>query len=167
MGAAHNREITMQSMNTQRLFLGGLVAGVVLNVQEYVVNGIVLKEEWEAAMQTAGLETYSTSGLIMLVLMTLVLGFISVWLYAAIRPRFGPGPRTAVYAAFLVWLLVSVVPTVYNSLAPIFPPGLMMTASVFALFELPIATVAGAWLYREEPAATDTGSGDFGESSMG
>lgn len=157
----------MQSMNTQRLFLGGLVAGVVLNVQEYVVNGIVLKDEWEAAMKTAGLETYSTSGIIMLVLMTLVLGFISVWLYAAIRPRFGPGPRTAVYAAFLVWLLVSVVPTVYNSLAPIFPPGLMMTASVFALFELPIATVAGAWLYREEPAATDTGSGDFGESSMG
>jgi len=167
MCAAHNREITMQSMNTQRLFLGGLVAGVVLNIQEYVVNGIVLKDEWEAAMKTAGLQTYSTSGIIMLVLMTLVLGFISVWLYAAIRPRFGPGPRTAVYAAFLVWLLVWVVPTVYNSLAPIFPPGLMMTASVFALFELPIATVAGAWLYREEPAATDTGSGGFGESSMG
>ena len=153
----------MQSMNTQRLFLSGLVAGVVLNIEEYVVNGIVLKEEWEAAMKTAGLETYSTSGIIMLVLMTLVLGFISVWLYAAIRPRFGPGPRTAVYAAFLVWLLVWVVPTVYNSLTPIFPPGLMMTASVFALFELPIATVAGAWLYREEPAAADTGSGGFGE----
>ena len=157
----------MQSMNAQRLFLSGLVAGVVLNVEEYVVNGIVLKEEWDAAMTTAGLETYSTSGIIMLVLMTLVLGFISVWLYGAIRPRFGPGPRTAVYAALLVWLLVWVVPTVYNSLSPIFPTGLMMTATVFALFELPIATVAGAWLYREEPAATHTGSGGFGESSMG
>ena len=157
----------MQGMNTQRLFLSGLVAGVVLNIEEYVANGIVLKDEWDAAMTTAGLETYSTSGIIMLVLMTLLLGFISVWLYAAIRPRFGPGPRTAVYAALLVWLLVSVVPTVYNTLAPIFPPSLMMTASVFALFELPIATVAGAWLYKEEPAATDTGSGGFGESSMG
>lgn len=157
----------MQSMNAQRLFLSGLVAGVVLNIQEYLVNGIVLKDEWDAAMTTAGLQAYSTSGIIMLVLMTLVLGFISVWLYAAIRPRFGPGPRTAVYAALLVWLLVWVVPTVYNSLAPIFPTGLMMTATVFALFELPIATVAGAWLYREEPAATDTGSGGFGESSMG
>ncbi len=157
----------MQSMNTMRLFLSGLVAGIVLNIEEYLVNGLVLKDEWDAAMTKVGLETYSTSGIIMLVLMTLVLGFISVWLYAAIRPRFGPGPRTAVYAAFLVWLLVWVVPTVYNSLAPVFPPGLMMTASVFALFELPIATVAGAWLYREEPAATDTGSGGFGESSMG
>lgn len=58
-------------------------------------------------------------------------------------------------------------PTVYNSLAPIFPTGLMMTATVFALFELPIAIVAGAWLYREEPAATATESGGFGESSMG
>ncbi len=157
----------MESMNTQRLFLSGLVAGVVLNIEEYLVNGIVLKDEWEAAMKTAGLETYSTSGIIMLVLMTLVLGFISVWVYAAIRPRFGPGPRTAVYAAFLVWLLVSVVPTVYNTLAPIFPASLMMTASVFAVFELPIATVAGAWLYREVPAATETGSGGFGESSLG
>ena len=131
----------MQSMNTQRLFLSGLVAGVVLNIEEYVVNGLVLKDEWDAAMKTAGLEAYSTSGIIMLVLMTFLLGFISVWLYAAIRPRFGAGPRTAVYAAFLVWLLVWVVPTVHNSLAPIFPPGLMMTASVFALFELPVSWI--------------------------
>ena len=32
------------------------------------------------------------------------MGLLLVWLYAAIRPRFGPGPRTATYAALVVWV---------------------------------------------------------------
>ena len=29
--------------------------------------------------------------------------FVTVWLYAAIRPRFGPGPKTAICAGLIVW----------------------------------------------------------------
>jgi hypothetical protein len=32
----------------------------------------------------------------------LIMNLILIWLYAAIRPRFGPGPRTAAIAALVV-----------------------------------------------------------------
>ncbi|HSE60477.1 MAG TPA: hypothetical protein VLA99_17380 [Nitrospiraceae bacterium] len=31
----------------------------------------------------------------------------ALWLYAAIRPRFGAGPKTALYAGLGVWVLGS------------------------------------------------------------
>ena len=33
------------------------------------------------------------------VIVDFILGILTVWVYAAIRPRFGPGPRTALTAA--------------------------------------------------------------------
>src|SRR5437667_4515115 len=34
-----------------------------------------------------------------------VLGVLLVWLYAAIRPRFGPGPKTSLIAGLVLWFL--------------------------------------------------------------
>jgi hypothetical protein len=35
-----------------------------------------------------------------------VVGIAAIWLYAAIRPRYGPGAATALRAGFAVWLFV-------------------------------------------------------------
>ncbi|MBW3660918.1 MAG: diaminopimelate decarboxylase, partial [Gemmatimonadetes bacterium] len=40
----------MGTIDRGRVILGGLVAGVVLNVGEYVLNGLLLRERWDAAM---------------------------------------------------------------------------------------------------------------------
>ena len=40
----------MGTINWTRVILGGLVAGVVINVFESVLNGVVLAKDWEAAM---------------------------------------------------------------------------------------------------------------------
>ena len=39
--------------------------------------------------------------------MPLLLGVSSMWLYAAIRPRWEPGPKTAVVARFFLWFFGS------------------------------------------------------------
>ena len=41
------------------------------------------------------------------VLLFVVMGIGLIWLYAAIRPRYGPGPRTAAIAGFVMWLITS------------------------------------------------------------
>jgi hypothetical protein len=147
----------MDRINIGRVVAGGLLAGLVLNVFEYVLNGVILSDEWETAIANLGLAPTSGSAMAMFIVLFFLLGIIAVWLYAAMRPRFGPGPRTAVFAGLLVWVLVYVYPTMYNGLWPIFPHSLMMTATVVGFFEVPIGTMAGAWLYREgEPAATDS-----------
>ena len=51
--------------------------------------------------------------LISLIVMTFVLGIASVWLYAAIRPRFGPGAATAVCAGLAVWVIAHVWSGIY------------------------------------------------------
>ena len=40
------------------------------------------------------------------VAMTFVLGILLVWLYAAIRSRYGPGPKAAVVAGLFGWVLL-------------------------------------------------------------
>ena len=42
----------------------------------------------------------------------LLKGLVALWIYAALRPSSGPGPKTALIAAILVWLLVIPVPII-------------------------------------------------------
>lgn len=147
----------MGKIDKGRVILGGLVAGLVLNIGEYVLNGVILMEEWEAAMADLGLEPMGGSDIMVIVVMTFLLGIFLVWLYAAIRPRFGPGPKAAVVAGFAGWIPVSFFPFIWSSLIDLWPSNLMLISTVWALFELPIGTMAGGWLYKEETAAAPTG----------
>jgi len=44
----------MGKINWVRVLLGGLVAGLVINIFEYVTNGVVLAANWNAAMKALG-----------------------------------------------------------------------------------------------------------------
>ena len=85
------------------------------------------------------------------VVISFVIGILLVWVYAAMRPRFGAGPRTAVYAALVVWICGFLF-----HLDWVFV-GLMTTttfamASAMALVQVLAAATVGAMLYREETA---------------
>jgi hypothetical protein len=143
-------------MNTGRIIGAGLLAGLVLNIGEYVLNGIILASQWKAAMADLGLEDMSGGDIGVLVFFTFLTGIALVWLYAAMRPRFGPGFRTAVIAGFFVWLFVGIWPFIWNNLVPLWPSNLTMVALVWTFFEYPIAAAAGAWMYKERPLAAVT-----------
>jgi len=142
----------MGRINIGRVLLGGLLAGVVLNVGEYVLNQPILGEQWTVTMEALGLQAMSGSAVIWMVSWNFVMGISLVWVYAAIRPRFGPGPKTAVIAGLSVWFLVWLLGFGTTVIAGIFPGSLVGVTLIWGLFEVPIATVAGAWLYQE-PAA--------------
>ena len=48
-----------------------------------------------------------------MIAMTSALGIAAVWLYAAIRPRYGAGPRTAVIAGLAVWVMADLWSGIY------------------------------------------------------
>jgi hypothetical protein len=48
----------MSSINWGRVILGGLLAGMVINVFEFFLNGVALAKDWQAAM-VAGQTTHS------------------------------------------------------------------------------------------------------------
>jgi len=139
----------VDAINMKRVILGGLLAGLVINVSETILNVPVLGTEMEAALARLNLPPVSGSGIAVFVLMSFVLGVVLVWLYAAIRPRFGPGPKTAVFAGLVVWFLAYFYGSLGIGAMGFFPTSLLMISTTWGLIELLVAALVGAWLYRE------------------
>src|SRR5205814_1212771 len=71
------------------------------------------------------------------------------WVYAAIRPRFGAGVQTALIAGLAVWFFVGLLHAIGESPMGFMPQQLMVIGTCVALISLPVATVAGAYVYKE------------------
>ena len=149
----------MAHTNRVRVVLGGLLAGVVINIVEYVTNGVLLRADWGQAMQALGKSPQINGTAIAIYnVWGFLLGIAAVWIYAAIRPRYGAGPGTAVRAGVVAWGLAVLLANLVNYPSGLYPTRLLVITSVVALFETIIATVLGAWLYKEEASSTSVRS---------
>jgi hypothetical protein len=143
----------MGKINVMRVILGGLVAGLVINVGESILNLGIIGERMELVYHELNIAPPGGSTILVFVLLGFVLGILIVWLYASVRPRYGAGPKTAIIAGFFVWLFAILWPTITQASLGLFDPDLLVFVAIWGLFEVEAATVAGAWLYKEEEAA--------------
>ena len=143
------------AVNTGKVVAGGLAAGVVMNVVGFVGFGMLLGPRFNAEMDAvvAGLSTKMNSGanMGMTIVSQFVIGLLLAWLYAAMRPRFGPGVKTAVYAALVVWVCGDLF------YLDNWQSGMMsMTSYVYAACMMLVGLIAAAWvagmMYKEEGA---------------
>ena len=140
----------MGKINWGKVLLGGLVAGIIIDIVEGILQGVILGPEWRQAMQALGHPLEETGDTVAVhVLLGLAYGLVALWLYAAIRPRFGAGPKTALYAGLAVWVLGNLLPSVNWGPRGLVPGHLFVIAVVVGLVEIVAATEAGAWLYQE------------------
>ncbi len=140
----------MGKINVGRWILGGLVAGIVGDIVESLVEGFWLGPTWNSAMTALGKPALVTSQIVEFNCVGLVIGLAAVWIYAAIRPRFGAGPKTAVYAALVTWVLSSLVANTFFMVIPyMYPHHLALYATIADLVACLAGTVAGAALYKE------------------
>ena len=145
------------AINTSKVVVGGLVAGIVMNVLGYLGQGMLLGERMMSEMiavapslEGRGMGTGVLTGR---VLTQFAVGFLLVWLYAAMRPRFGPGMKTAALAAFPVWLcgFLFYLDWLYLDMMS---PTTYALMSIMMIIILLIAAGLGAMIYKEEGAAT-------------
>ncbi len=139
----------MGKINMQKVLIGGLIAGVVLNVVDFVVFGMVFKAQMAAAMQALGKPAMTNAQIPWFVFLDFVAGIVLVWLYAAIRPRFGAGPGTAVKAGVAGWVLGGLLPTLFMWPMALMPQNLTVITTLIALVEWPVAAAIGAKFYTE------------------
>ena len=139
----------MGKINWGRVVLGGLLAGLVLNVLDFLVNGVWLGTEWNAAMQALGKGRMDAALIKWFVISDFLLGIFMVWLYAAIRPRYGAGARTAVYAGVATWLVITFLHALAEAPMGLFPQRLYVVTTLVSLVCVPLAAAAGAWQYKE------------------
>jgi hypothetical protein len=138
----------MGKINVARVILGGLLAGLIMNISETVLNLYVIGDESEAALERLGLQFPGTNQISIFVAMTFLLGIILIFVYAGLRPRFGAGAKTAVIAALIVWI-VGFMPAFADVVLGLTPANLLAIGGAWSLVETIVAAVAGAWLYKE------------------
>ncbi len=144
------------NINRQKLVLGGLAAGVVLNIIDYLSNAVILADRMRADANAfkPGLgdrfSTMSAGQIAGYVFFDFIVGMLLVWTYAAIRPRFGPGARTAMYVALLFFVFGMILTFGYKEMG-VMSPGLWYTYSGIWLVNLLLASMVGGKVYSEEP----------------
>jgi hypothetical protein len=140
----------MGKINWGKVVVGGLLAGVVLNVVDWLVYGVWLKPDLAVAMQALGKNPAAMDSAVPLwVALDFVYGIGLLWVYAAIRPRFGAGPKTAVIAGLAIWFFVGLLHAVSEAPMGFMPQRLMTIGTIVALIAMPVATVVGAYVYKE------------------
>jgi len=132
-----------------RVIAGGLVAGLIINIGETILNIPLAGTAMEQALQARNLPPVGGGAIAYFVAMTFVLGVLMVWTYAAVRPRLGPGPKTALCVASLIWVLSFVWNGGAQVAMGVMPLKLTALGLVWGLGELSIASLAGARLYQD------------------
>jgi hypothetical protein len=145
----------MRRINYRRVVLGGLLAGVVFIVVEIILEQLVFKNipgigsEFER-MQALDItmDGWGQGNRLLAWALPFLGAILLVWIYAAIRPRFGPGPRTAVLASFVIlgfWVIL----LAYFTNLGLFPLKLSAVSFLDNVIILPTTALTGASVYRE------------------
>ncbi len=144
----------MPKVNWSRVILGGLLWTAVYSIVGGVALLLFLGREFMMELERMGrpLELEADTFLFLAIFgafFTVSWGVVSIWFYAAIRPRYGPGPKTAVVAAVGVWLLSVAAPLSHLAAFGIASPRFVAIDLPTELAAILAATLAGAWKYHE------------------
>jgi hypothetical protein len=146
----------MGKINFGRVLMGGLVAGLIINIAE-VTSANVFADWYAEVFESLNLPEMTGGDTTALVIGGFVIGIILTWTYAGIRPRFGPGPKTALLAGLVIWLMGWVWQMVVDVATGFYAPGLWMwiVGLLWTFVEVELAALAGASLYKEGTAAAE------------
>lgn len=139
----------MNNINFGRVVLGGLLAGLVLNVGEFLLNDFVLGSQLKDFMVAHNFAEPGVNFMVIAVGLTFLMGIVLVLGYACIRPRLGPGVKTAIIAGLFAWFGAYFYSGIINGWIFGIPTATMCMVVVWGLVQYALAGIAGAWLYKE------------------
>jgi hypothetical protein len=101
-------------------------------------------------MQSLGLTGFAPSVWAWYNVLGVVNGLMAMWIYAAIRPRFGPSVNTAFKAAVVAWVIGSLIPNLtFMVFGGLFSHQLAAYTTLGSFIEIVVGVIAGAALYKE------------------
>jgi hypothetical protein len=141
----------MNRIRVGRLIASGLITFFVFIAVEYLLERVVGNylfgggiERW---MYSLAIPNWSVTNNVLNILIALVNVTVVMWLYAALRPMFGVGARTALITSG--FMLVFVSSFTFNQVnLGIYPLQVAIVQLVYQYIELPIAAIVGARYYE-------------------
>ena len=131
--------------NIRSLVLAGLFAGLLINAIEYLTHGVLLAPQWAAAFGALG---KSPTGWTTYIPSNFVVGIVGIWVYTWLRPKYSPGPKTALRSAVAIWVVFWVIPMLALQPMKLFPSVLLFATIAIGLFDSILGVMLGAWIYR-------------------
>jgi hypothetical protein len=144
------KRVRMARINWKRVILGGIVAASVWGLLYAPVHPLVEAHDsfGRPVLPITPFRGATRFMRVLVVLTGFMQGIATVWLYAAIRPRFGPGPKTALIAGMGVWFLTSWIHVLWAVFTSV-RLTVVITPVAASLPIVMLAAMAGAWLYKE------------------
>jgi hypothetical protein len=143
----------MSGINVGRWLAGGVVAGIIIWILEGAAS-LLYFDDMKAAMERHTLSMEMSAGMwVASVVVSLIVGLALVFFYAASRPRFGAGPKTAILIAVALWIAGYLVSLLGYAMLGLFPTSMLVLWGVVSIVEMIVASLAGAWIYREPASA--------------
>jgi hypothetical protein len=146
----------MAAVNKKRVWLGTLVGGVVWTAWSFFLNTVILGPRYAADMDAGTILKQPRYPFFLgyWIITLFVLTYILIWIYVSVRLTLGPGPLTAFRVGFLFGFAagfpISLSVAAWAPFSRIIALGWTCDLWVGAI----LATLAGAWLYRDMPAAS-------------
>jgi hypothetical protein len=141
----------MGGISVGRWLAGGFAAALVIFVMEGALSSLYA-DRMGAVLAEHGLSApMSARTLILAALISLLMGLVIVFIYAAGRMRFGQGPRTGIIAALAVYFAGYLPTLIGYAMIGLYPTDLLWLWGAQGLIELTLAGIVGAWIYKEDP----------------
>jgi hypothetical protein len=140
------------NMNWMRIIMGGILAGIVLFVVPGATNGAILGEDWQVWLKAMGPLNHAPSqgvGMLLWLVVSVLLGITGVWVYAAVRSKFTPGPVSALKVGLVLWICAFLTPALGNFALGAYPQKIIMIGCLGGLVGSVLSMPAGGWLYRD------------------
>jgi len=140
----------VEKVNSAKVLLGGVVAGIVLNGFDYFSNEYVTADAWQVVVQSRNIDPalmMGQSAFITLIVADMLLGLLLVWTYAAMRPRLGPGAGTAMASTMTIFLSVTTILATFGGW--FIPWDLFMKQAGISFVAFIAAGLTGGYLYTE------------------
>jgi hypothetical protein len=139
----------MGGINVIRWLMGGIAAGILVWLIEGA-GALFYMGDMETALAAHNLSMEMSAGVwVQTIVVSLIVGLALVFFYAAARPRFGPGPKTATLMAVVFWVSSYLLSLIGYGMIGLYPTTMLTLWGLIGLIELILAANLGGWIYRE------------------
>lgn len=143
------------TVNCKRVLLGGLAAGLWLNLVEFLAHGLLLMDRYTALTKMGFF--HSEPKLPYMAINPLLMfgvGILIAWLYATSRDTLTPGPKTALKIGVALWFIAIVPGAVAEAAWCATGKFIPFVRFLTGFFDFAIAALIAGAIYKPRPSVT-------------
>jgi len=145
----------MSDVNWGKFILGALIVAAICFVSDGFLHQRLVTEQWHAVRDALGATTPDHSGLSMIWFLVFEAGrgFLAMYVYVLLRPRLGPGVKTATWAGVVTWVAYSLTGPAQFIPLGFYSESLWISVGLYQLVFTIIAATVGAAPYSARSKA--------------